>query len=468
MFSQKQDDAEDKVDHLCNMVELLLKQNTILAQRMLAFDMSNVGMSQSQAQLAMALPGAVYRNSSPTPGSSPHRAGTDQALNIGPGLPIPADPNATKRNTRGFAFEELLMNSRAYRNAARNNTDAFSVATSAGRTATWSMLSGISLSEMSNIAILALPVYEVDLNDKNVYNFEPPQTEDLNTLPPADRIRPENVSSSSHRRVKDWWKSINKTDQSQTLPLAISTESSQHIFAVVLAESIKHANVAISLTNEQGEAFIYGYIPIIVAKVCVYLKEKGMSNKFASTCQDNTDRFVTGTDVPEVFAHNGNALRVQRLYTAFGLPPRYGKGLDWTGYTVFDAATIMLRYLKSLPEPIIPFTFYTRFTDPLRQLTVSPDLNVGLGKHEEVAKIYQGLVRELPPLNRQLLLYLLDLLAVFASKSDHNRMTAERLVVCFQPSLISAPPEKMDEAEHKLAADVGSFLVNWQDHFLIG
>ncbi|KAK5101005.1 GTPase activating protein (GAP) for Rho1p [Lithohypha guttulata] len=423
------------------MVELLLKQNTILAQRMLAFDMSNVGMTQSQAQLAMTLPGAVYRNSSVSSGSPPHRAGIDQPSSTVPGPPIPSDPNPAKRNTRGVAFEELLMNSRAYRNAAHNNTDAFSVATSAGRTATWSMLSGISLSETSNIAILALPVYEVDLNDKNIYNFEPPRTKDLNTLPSSDLTRPENVSSSSHRRVKDWRKSSNETDQSRTSSLAISAEPEQHISDVALAESIRHANVAISLTNEQGEASIYGYIPIIVAKVCVYLKEKGMSNKFASTCQEIPVRFMEGTDVPEVFAHNGNALRVQSLYTAFGLPPQYYK--DWTRYTAFDAATIMFRYLKSLPEPIVPFAFYTRFTKPLIKLAVAPNLDVDSGKHEEVVKIYQGL-------------------------SGHNGMTAEHLVVCFQPSLISAPPEKMDEAEHKLAADVGSFLVNWQDHFLIG
>ena len=44
-----------------------------------------------------------------------------------------------------------------------------------------------------------------------------------------------------------------------------------------LAESIKYANVAISLTNEEGESFIYGYVPIVVAKCGVYLKEKGLS-----------------------------------------------------------------------------------------------------------------------------------------------------------------------------------------------
>jgi hypothetical protein len=48
------------------------------------------------------------------------------------------------------------------------------------------------------------------------------------------------------------------------------------IFGVPLAESIRYANVAISLTDEQGESFIYGYVPIVVAKCGVFLKEKGM------------------------------------------------------------------------------------------------------------------------------------------------------------------------------------------------
>lgn len=47
------------------------------------------------------------------------------------------------------------------------------------------------------------------------------------------------------------------------------------IFNVPLSESILYANVAISLTNEEGESFIYGYVPIIVAKCGVFLKEKG-------------------------------------------------------------------------------------------------------------------------------------------------------------------------------------------------
>lgn len=51
--------------------------------------------------------------------------------------------------------------------------------------------------------------------------------------------------------------------------------------------SIKYANVAISLTNEKGESFIYGYVPIVVAKCGVFLKEKGSSTDFRPTiCRD--------------------------------------------------------------------------------------------------------------------------------------------------------------------------------------
>lgn len=49
----------------------------------------------------------------------------------------------------------------------------------------------------------------------------------------------------------------------------------QGIFGVPLRESIGYANVAISLVDSEGKSYIYGYVPIVVAKCGVYLKEKG-------------------------------------------------------------------------------------------------------------------------------------------------------------------------------------------------
>ena len=46
--------------------------------------------------------------------------------------------------------------------------------------------------------------------------------------------------------------------------------------------------MAISLFNDDGQGYIYGYVPIVVAKCGVFLKEKGKSkqrsNKLGLQC----------------------------------------------------------------------------------------------------------------------------------------------------------------------------------------
>lgn len=149
--------------------------------------------------------------------------------------------------------------------------------------------------------------------------------------------------------------------------------------------------------------------------------------------------------------------------------------MDWTGYTVHDAANILRRYLNQLPEPIVPFSFYHRFRQPLKghqaEAVGESDLqepNVGGFDLEKTIKTYQVLITELPALNRQLLLYILDLLAVFASKSDVNRMTASNLSAIFQPGLLGLREHDMMPKEYRLSQDVLIFLIENQDSFLVG
>lgn len=166
-----------------------------------------------------------------------------------------------------------------------------------------------------------------------------------------------------------------------------------------------------------------------------------------------------------IFRLSGSARRIKELQEIFDSPERYGKGLDWSGYTVHDAANILRRYLNQLPEPIVPLEFYERFREPLRNYDSSK--SDGFDHEEAVAK-FQQLIRELPPLNKQLLLYILDLLAVFASKSEKNRMTSANLSAIFQPGLLSHPSHDMSPDEYKLSQDVLIFLIENQDHFLFG
>ncbi|KAJ5657080.1 hypothetical protein N7507_009030 [Penicillium longicatenatum] len=267
---------------------------------------------------------------------------------------------------------------------------------------------------------------------------------------PATSSEPVGATSPpSKRDLASWWRQFKRNTRKDELK-----EPPRGIFGVPLNESIKYANVAISLTNEHGENFIYGYVPIVVAKCGVFLKEKA-------------------TDVEGIFRLNGSAKRIKDLQELFDSPERYGKGLDWDGYTVHDAANVLRRYLNQLPEPIVPLEFYERFRQPLRayQKQVQEETETTDAEkfdHANAVQTYQNLIIELPPLNKQLLLYILDLLAVFASKSEQNRMTSANLSAIFQPGMLSHPQHDMSPEEYKLSQDVLIFLIENQDHFLVG
>ena len=184
---------------------------------------------------------------------------------------------------------------------------------------------------------------------------------------------------------------------------------------------------------------------------------------------------IIATDVEGIFRLSGSAKRIKELQVIFDSPDRYGKGLDWTGYTVHDAANILRRYLTRLPEPIIPLDFYEPFRQPLRshQAQAVGDVeaesqDAGDFDPDTAIATYQQLIVKLPPLNRQLLLYILDLLAVFASKADLNLMTSANLSAIFQPGLLSHPTHDMRPEEYRLSQDVLIFLIDNQDSFLIG
>ncbi|KAK1985536.1 RhoGAP domain-containing protein [Colletotrichum cereale] len=227
------------------------------------------------------------------------------------------------------------------------------------------------------------------------------------------------------------------------------------IFGVPLRQSITYANVAISLVDENGKSYIYGYVPIVVAKCGVFLKEKA-------------------TTVEGIFRLSGSEKRIKELKQIFDSPDRYGKGLVWDNYTVHDAANVLRRYLNDLPEPVVPLDLYEKFREPLRGATrqavgdaEGPQFVDNFDEQAAIVK-YQKLITELPPLNRQLLLYILDLLAVFAAKSEENRMNSQNLAAIFQPGMLSHPQHAMAPEEYRLNQCVLIFLIENQDHFLIG
>ncbi|RDB26167.1 Rho-GTPase-activating protein 5 [Hypsizygus marmoreus] len=242
--------------------------------------------------------------------------------------------------------------------------------------------------------------------------------------------------------LKAWWSHFTFVQKAKKESDARKTAEVQHpVFGKPLSESLRYASVQISTAGANGELYVWGYIPVVVAKCGMYLKEHA-------------------TEVPGTFRVNGSNKRMRELQAKFESPPRYGKSIDWTKetYTTHDVASVFRRYLTQMPEPVIPYDMYHLFRDALAK----PNYN-----QDEVIATYKRLIWEMPRANQYLLLYVLDLLSVFARKSDKNLMTATNLAVIFRPGLISHPHHEMSPGEHALSQKVLEFLIAHQDWFML-
>lgn len=427
--------AEDAVDQLSASIQSLLDSHKLIAERLASIEIS-VGI----------VPAAP------------------------PALALDEEPHAFQRNAAGFAFEEELESSWVYKRSIYRDIDgAFSITSSAGRTASWSMLSGLSLADnITSIAIQALPIYACDISNDELYQFgefdeKLVLTQSLGSPSPQSSDKPRLARNLFRQRMNRISAKLSKNNLG-TLSGSTSRNDQEKkaIFGIPLRQGIKYANVAITMLDDAGQSFIYGYVPIVVAKSGVYIKEKGKCTPRIYYQQVLT--LCSGVTVENIFYHNGLATKILELQKIFDSPPRHGMGLDMTSYTVHDATGVLLRYLKLLPQPVIPFDMYDQFIDQL--ILIEEAVVIASSLAQAIEGIRQA-VTLLPPLSRSLLLYLLDLLKTLAEDSPVNQKTLGQLVVVFQPSLLSRPLELMSSEDYISAAKVMVFIAEQQQHFMV-
>lgn len=183
------------------------------------------------------------------------------------------------------------------------------------------------------------------LTNSNNYQSQPPQSSSSSTSP------------SNHPMRSSFLKGKHQPSYSLSHDLI---NSSPTVFGARLEQSLELASVAISMVGQDKKAYIYGYIPVVVAKCGLYLKENA-------------------TNVQGIFRISGSTKRMRELQAIFDEPPNFGKDLDWkttnptdygssstsgsTGslidsnqnqvqksyFSVHDAANVLRRYLMSLP-----------------------------------------------------------------------------------------------------------------------
>jgi len=173
-----------------------------------------------------------------------------------------------KRNQFGFVFEEELNGTWVYRRAARKIDGSSSIISSAGRTASWSMLTGLSLSDISNIAVLALPIYAEEISNRELYQFGEIDIDALTTVVEQTS----NVMGSTRLGKL----ASTRLRRSSSVKAAIEADLGPNpIFGVPLLSSMEVACVPISVVQRDGKIFISGYVPTVVARCCAYIKEEG-------------------------------------------------------------------------------------------------------------------------------------------------------------------------------------------------
>ena len=249
------EEAESAMARLCDRVEQVLASNQDMGRRLRDMDHDTSHRATSTVTI------------------SRDDASTKSSGTVTPPIHPPGNVlEVLQRDKFGFAFEEDLFASRVYCKPLFSDSRE-SLITSAARTTSSSILSALSLTDVSNISILAIPIYSHEISNSARYSFGDFHQAAFDVEQQSTDTRPVNqllktnkwdgFASAVWRRRRS---KLTKTDSGEPL---------QTVLGIPLLESIKYANVAISLMNEKGESYIYGYVPLYVAKIGVFLKEKG-------------------------------------------------------------------------------------------------------------------------------------------------------------------------------------------------
>ncbi|KAK9468746.1 Rho GTPase activation protein, partial [Lipomyces arxii] len=222
------------------------------------------------------------------------------------------------------------------------------------------------------------------------------------------------------------------------LPPKIEDWADSHIFGQPLASAVKTSPGTVNHVIKNGMVISYGPIPSIVSVCGEFLEQNALQTQ-------------------GIFRINGSVKRSRELQKIFAEPPTYGQNMDWTGYTVHDAASVLRRYLNSLPEPIIPLQLYDAFRAPFKD---SANQKISSDKENALVATLFSLLNLLEPANRQLLLYLLDLLELFAKNDKKNLMPPANLAAMFQPSILSHPDHNTLPDEYQTSQNTIMFLVS--------
>ncbi|KAI8372772.1 Rho GTPase activation protein [Radiomyces spectabilis] len=136
-----------------------------------------------------------------------------------------------------------------------------------------------------------------------------------------------------------------------------------------------------------------------------------------------TEILQRGLRTEGIFRLSGAASEVNQLQRDFDRPPTYGKYLDLTHHDIHAITGVVKKFLRNLPESVIPSAYHDRF------LQASDDAM----SDEETVQLISGIIKDLPVTHFHLLYYILSLASSIQQYAHINMMSPEALAVVLAP-----------------------------------
>ncbi|KAJ3235613.1 hypothetical protein HDU81_000313 [Chytriomyces hyalinus] len=225
---------------------------------------------------------------------------------------------------------------------------------------------------------------------------------------------------------KKWWK--------WKKPVKEDKDKNDKVMTVALCKSIEYASMAC----ENESTFNLRRIPILAYECINFLKANGLKSN-------------------GIFRVNGSERRMAQLATVFDAGPKYGLGFAFEGYTVYDVADFLKRYIRGLPEPLLTTELYPFF---LKCLEVPVEGGARI-------KAFRWLIMLLPPSHLILLEQMLELFSMVAGFSETNQMTSNNLARIFSPNILKPKSDKQALEEFQSCSFVVEFMIENVDQFSI-
>ncbi|KAJ3194677.1 hypothetical protein HK101_002207 [Irineochytrium annulatum] len=234
---------------------------------------------------------------------------------------------------------------------------------------------------------------------------------------------------------KKWWAPWKKEGNGPAPTAKDKDGKDQLVVKVALCKSIEYA----SIPCEPDDTFNLRRIPIVVYECIKYIKANGLNSS-------------------GIFRVNGSEKRMAQLATVFDTGPRYGHGFNFEGYTIYDVADFLKKYIRGLPEPLLTCDLYPHFLKCL-EVPVEDGARV---------KAYRWLCMLLPPPHLVLLECLLDLFSVVVANAETNQMTSSNLARIFSPNLLRPKAEQKQALEEfQTCSFVVEFIIENYEQFYV-